>query len=168
MPLRLRASTRSWSSASGEAFRIWLASEGAKIPFFTRTSNSAATLALATGAGLEDEFLFAELSPPSLAFVVSSVPGADVEGVFAFAVSSSVRASRGVTERHANSRIPIQRVSFIEAWVSSAGTLGRDRSRAARRQEAITTVERTFRSLSNLCPSARRKMSQNVFDVNKN
>src|SRR6202050_4652368 len=128
MPLRLRASTRSWSSASGEAFRIWLASVGAKIPFFTRTSNSAATFALATGAGLEDEFLFVELSPSfasgagagALALVVSSVPRAVAEGAFAFAVSLSVRANRGVPGTQTSSREHIHRASFIEIQVSSA------------------------------------------------
>jgi hypothetical protein len=116
MPLRFRASTRSWSSASGEALRIWLASAGAKIPFFTRTSKSAATFALATGAGLEDEFLFVELSPPS--FEAGATAGA-----LALVVSSAC-ANRGVTERHASSKIHIQRVSLIEIRVSSAGTLG--------------------------------------------
>src|ERR1700690_4273546 len=45
IPLRLSASIRSWNSAPGAAFRIELASEGARTPFFTSTFSKVATLA---------------------------------------------------------------------------------------------------------------------------
>ena len=101
-PLRLSASIRSVTSASGAAPRIVFASAGARIPFATSTSSNAVTFGLGAGVELAADFESFESAEAGCAVVLVSSAAV----LFAFAVSSAF-AKTGATGTLASSRMHI-------------------------------------------------------------
>ena len=101
-PLRLSASIRSVTSASGAAPRIVFASAGARIPLATSTSSNAVTFGLGAGVELAVDFESFESAGAGCAVVLVSSAAV----LFAFAVSSAF-AKTGATGTLASSRMHI-------------------------------------------------------------
>src|ERR1700677_2324507 len=101
-PLRLSASIRRVTSASGAAPRIVFASAGARIPLATSTSSKAVTFGLGAGVELAVDFESFESAGAGCAVVLVSSAAV----LFAFAVSSAF-AKTGATGTLASSRMHI-------------------------------------------------------------